>query len=176
MDDFDESNVSPEEQAQYDQFVNNGLALLHNGESREGLVNRLQAEDDPANALAEVTVTITRRLVESARENGVELSSDVIMHGGIEILESIVDMAENSGVGEFSEEDMERATYLAMDMYRNIETEAGELNQGEFQQDVEQLKQAEASGELEGLLGQLQSRVSAAPVEPTSQNLGGLGI
>jgi hypothetical protein len=63
-----------------------------------------------------------------------------------------------------------------MDMYRNIETEAGELNQGEFQQDVEQLKQAEASGELEGLLGQLQSRVSAAPVEPTSQNLGGLGI
>jgi len=152
-----EGNVSPEEQGQYDQFVKNAYALIYDPKmlpegkpgSEHAIVKRIAAGGNPVEGLANATVMIVARLSESAKENGTQISPDVLFHGGMEIMEDLANLAMVTGVHTFSEKELEQASYVAMDMYRSIK--GNEIDPNVIGQDLEMLKQASDAGKLDEL-------------------------
>jgi len=169
----EQPNVSPEEQAQYDEFVGNAYALIY-GDSHESIVERLSIDEEPIQALAQTVTQVVRRVVESARQAGQELSSDVVFQGGVEVLEDLAATMGKLGIYDFSDEELEQATYVAMDLYRDVEIEAGELDQQAHQEDWQTLQQANETGEFDAVMQDLQAQsggkepgaLSAAAAQP----------
>jgi hypothetical protein len=142
-----ETNVSPEEQAQYTEFVTNAMAIMNDKKGARKMLKVIESGDDPVKGLANAVAAIVMRVEKSAKQSGQEISADVLMHGGAEILEQAADLAEQSGGHAFTEEELEKATYIAMDLYR--EARGDKINQEEQGASMQELQAAEADGSLE---------------------------
>lgn len=155
VDDGEQPNVTPEEQAEYEQIVNNALEIIY-PEGEEALSPQvkegLTGSDKPVLNLATTAVTIITGLVESAKQAGKALNQDVLFHAGAAILEELAEAAEAFKIHDYSEEDIERALYLAVDMYREGATQAGDINPDELKAGFEELKAANDRGELDQVL------------------------
>lgn len=130
-----EQSVSPEEQAQYEAFVKGAQEIIYPQDQPEqinpAILGNLKGQfdpsalevfqkaeppltDSPQDSLAATAVLLT--MMSEARDQSV--TDDVVMHGGVEIMEDLIDVAEASGIHDFSEEEIEGMTYRAMDLYR----------------------------------------------------------
>jgi|GEM_PF-1583199 len=144
-------NVSPEEQAAYDSFMDVALQVIY-GDAFNEIFERLRADADPIEALAQTAVEIVRRVVASASENGQQMNGDVVFHAGIAIVEELADRMGDLGIHDFTEDELEKVTYRALDLYRDVEIENGELDQEGAQADWANLQEANRSGELDALM------------------------
>lgn len=159
-----EGNVSPEEQAQYDAFVTNGMKLMNDEKGIDGLLKSIQGDGDPIQGLANTVAAIVIRVEDSAQKQGVEISPDVLMHGGTELLEQAADLAEQAGIHEFSEEDLESALYQSMDIYRSMRE--GKLPTEQLGQDLQKLQAAEQDGSLEEMFPGITEFGNKSPAPP----------
>ncbi|MBM3534876.1 MAG: hypothetical protein FJX60_17755 [Alphaproteobacteria bacterium] len=117
----DQANVTPEEQAQYTAFVENALRLYYGdktGGRLQATLKALSASGDPVQDLAATAATIVQRVEDSAKDRKVPLAEGVVFHAGAEILEDLAELAEKAGIHTFSEEEVEKAGYRAIDLYR----------------------------------------------------------
>lgn len=171
----EEGNVSPEEQAQYDQFVKNGMQLIYQKEGLEQLFTTLEGDGNPIQGVADTLVMVVSRLEDSAEEKGVEVSGDVKMHGAQELLEQLVELSENASIHEFSDEEMEQAFYLALDEYRIKKQRSGTLPVDELQEDFQALAQAEEQGQLDEVLPGVSEFAQRAPSPEDLAKKGGKG-
>jgi hypothetical protein len=142
------SNVSPEEQAEYDRFMDRAFRLIYDAKVFPGLLERLRATPDPVEGLASVTVMVVTRLQDSARQQGVAISPDVLYHGGLEIMEDLAATAEKARVHAYTDKEMEAALYQALDLYRQTESASGGIDQQAAAQDWDALVQADQQGRL----------------------------
>ncbi len=175
-------NVSPEEQQQYEAFVDAALQIIY-GDSFDDIFNRLRSGDDPAENLAHTAVEVIRRVDLSARDRNQQIPGDVMLHAGIEVIEELADRMKDLGIHDFGDEELEIVTYRALDLYRDKEIEAGELNQEGAQEDWRALQQANETGELDQMMQQVQGQsggsipgaLSQAQTAATGHKAGGLG-
>lgn len=162
--DGQQPNVSPEEQAEYDEFVNNALNLIYDEKTKDRVIERLGATDDPVDDLANTVAVTVMGLQDSAERSGRKISDDVLFHGGIEILEDLANLAEKAGIHSFSEDELEAATYRALDTYREMATQAGKIDPEALKQEFGSILQADKQGALEQVLpgiGQAAQKFSA---------------
>jgi hypothetical protein len=145
----EESNVSPDEQEAYNVFVSNGMELLYSEQVMPQVLEAIKGDDNPVEGLANALAMIVLRLDESAGEAGQEVSGDVKFHGATELLEQMAELAEEAGIHEFSEEDMEAALYQAMDVYRSVQGEQGKLPTEDLSQDMQELMALNESGRMD---------------------------
>lgn len=131
-------NVTPEEQAAYDQFVNNGMKLVYqNGKVSEAVLGHLQGKWDdlkpllgeipqdegaldpsnPVDNLAVATVGIVLALETSAAGANKPLEPDVVFNGGMELLEQLADVAEAAKIHDYSQDEMDGASSRAALLY-----------------------------------------------------------
>jgi hypothetical protein len=157
MEGGEESNVTPEEQAQYEAFVGNGLRLIFAEQTREQIAERIRASD-PVEGLATTTVQIVTRLQQSAGQKGSEISPDVLFHGGMEIMSNIAELAEAADVHAYSEDEIESALYQALDQYGTQAMEAGTLDKEGIVSDFQALMQADQQGRLEEMLPGIEEK------------------
>lgn len=139
-----DSNVSPEEQEQYSKFEQGYMQLIYDGQGgvRPGIIEALQKEgggaapeqqqnmqEDPDAqeigqtppqifALANATVVIVEKLDDTAREAGDPLTDDVLVQGGVAVLEELAEVANAAGIHDYTQEELSGATTVAMDLYR----------------------------------------------------------
>lgn len=170
VDDSDEDgeqpNVTPEEQAQYDSFVNNGLKVIYGkGENpdeepgaRPDILNRLKESSDPLENLANTTVWLVTMLETSAEKGGTQLDDGVIMHGGKAILEELAEVSEAAGIHDYSEKEMEGAWYKGLDLYRETATQDGRVDPDQLKQQFGEIEEADKQGRMGDLLPQLGSQ------------------
>lgn len=151
-DDGQTPNVSPEEQAQYDKFVDNGLALIYDKKTFPAILTNLKAGPDPVQALAATTVQIVTRLSDSAQEHGEKIDGDVMFHGGLELLQDLATTAERAGIHKFTPQELDAATYRAMDLARQVLTQKGELDPNQLKQQFGQIVQADRAGQLDKVI------------------------
>lgn len=144
-----EGNVSPEEQTQYNEFVTNAMTMMNDKKGLKVLLEAIGGDDNPVEGLANVVTSIIIRVEDSAKKSGTEIGGDVLLHGGAEILEQAADLAEQAGVHTFTDDELETATYMAMDMYREARQSQGQIDEGKFGEDMKELQAAEADGSLE---------------------------
>lgn len=158
-----QTNVSPEEQAQYEEFVGNGLNLIYDEKGLQKLVTALESGGSPIEGLAHTLVGVVSRLEDSAKESGTPINGDVVLHGSVEIMEGLVEMSETAGIHEYSEEDMESAFFMAADMYRKMKQERGDLPEEQLKADFQTILQAENEGRLEEVVPGVTEYASRAP-------------
>ena len=173
-----QEQASPEEQRLYDDFVNTALSIIYPKGEQQGTVNpsvvtTLRGEIDPQvmamfemaeppltqspiDLLAVSTVQLTLVVEDKAEASGQQLPDDVVMHGGVEILEALVEVAEAAGVHDYSEEDIENATYRAMDLYR---ISSPRVDQQALSQEFGAIAEADKSGSLSQLLPGIEARM-----------------
>lgn len=161
--DGESGNVSPEEQAQYDTWVQNGMNVMYDEKAMPQLLETIRGDGSPVEGLATALSTLVMRLEDSAEKSGQQISGDVKLHGAQELLEQMVELAEEAGIHEFTPEEMESAFYLALDTYRSTRQEQGKLPVEELSQDMNELAAAEQQGTLGQMLPGIEEYAQKAP-------------
>ena len=154
----DQPNVSPEEQAQYNLFVDNGLKLIFDKAAAPKLLQRIKASESPSEGLASATVAIVTRLKDSAEQKGVKLDDAVLLHGGLELMENIAELSNAAKVHEFTPDEIEVAMYQALDQYGTRELERGTLDKEAVAQDFKTMMDADKAGKIDELIPGLSQR------------------
>lgn len=155
-------NVTPQEQAQYDEFMNNAYKLIYSDNTFPAVLKRIKTSSNPVEAIANITASTVNRLKDSAEKAGKTLSVDVLYQGGKELIEDLADMTAQAGIHTFTDKEMESAVYLALDLFRQMQGPQSPADQAATQQDVQTLKGAQAAGGLDQLLPGLGGRDPAA--------------
>lgn len=163
-------NVTPEEQAQYDKFVDNGLEIIYPAETEgqpspailEGLSGQINPQiaemmsgaeppisNNPIDNLASTAVSVVLMLEASAAQSNAQISDDVIFHGGREILEECGNVSDAAGIHDYSEQELESSFYRALDIYR---VSSPRIDPETLSQEFGAIEQADKSGQLGQLL------------------------
>jgi len=162
------SNVTPEEQQEYNSFVSNGMKVLYDPKALPQIIESIRNDDgesdgNPVEGLANALVMLVMRVEDSALEQGQKISGDVLLHGGTELLEQMADLAQQAGVHDFDESEIETALYLALDTYRVTRQQQGKLPEDELKADMQQLVQADQAGNLEEIIPGIGEYAKNAP-------------
>lgn len=162
-----EANVTPEEQAMYEQVVGNAMKVIYpDGEGEPTIspqvIDSLKGSEAPVMNLATTAVMLVTSLRDSAKQAGQQIPDDILFHAGVQIVEELADVADASKIYDYSDDDMEKALYLALDMYRTGAEQSGDIDKQGLIEGVEQMKQADQSGTLEQLMPGIKSRMKGA--------------
>ena len=167
----EDGNVTPEEQAQFDQFADNMFKLIYTADDKGGQVrpevlqalqaaNEQQAENLKGQAapphiitLATLAVEITQRLDDTAREAGQPLEDSVLIEGGKTVIEELGQVAEAAGIYDYSEDDLSGALAVAADMYRDKAIADGRATEDGLKQEFSGLLEADDAGTLNEFTG-----------------------
>lgn len=162
----EESNVSPEEQAQYETFVTKAADIIY-GEGKvmpEILEALSPGKDAPAPgeqreggnpaviALANTAVQVIQKLDVASHEANAPVSDDVLYHGGVEVIEMLAEVAEAAGIHAYTEEELNGALFQAVDDYRPIAIAMGRTNDETLKGQFSEALDADAQGRLGDLL------------------------
>ena len=142
-------NVSPEEQAQYDRFVDNAFAVIYDKKVLPGVLKGLEGDGNFVDGLAHTTVTIVSRVLDSAKQAGQKISGDVLMAAGQQILEDLAETAGKAGIHDFTQDEIDAAYLRAMDLARERMTKSGDVDPKALQTEFAAVIAADRQGRLE---------------------------
>lgn len=178
----DQPNVSPQEQQQYDSLVQNGMEMLYtkDGEVNPEIVKRLSTGNKFMDSLAQTGVWLVMMLEQSAEKSGSPISDDVLMHGGKELFEQLVEIDEKLGIHTFKEAEVQGAWYQALDLYREANSDDGGRFDAEGGQEASEafaeLNQADQEGRADevvpGFYQTVESGLSAAKADQNETDEG----
>lgn len=98
-DPFDQEQVSEDEQAQYDQFVEKSLRFIHHPETRDHIIDQLNDRSvSVPESVGRVAALVARTVAEHAKAQEVELSPDVVFHAGTEIVQELMEVGARAGI------------------------------------------------------------------------------
>jgi hypothetical protein len=164
--------ASPEEQAQYNQFVGRAMQLIYDQRMFPKIVEMLrgggsdgQGKDDtgnsgPAHGLANATAMIITRVYKAASDAGAQLSPDVVFHGGTEIFGQLAEISDKAGISDYANDHdaLEGAYFLAVDTAMQQLRKAGVVDEASAKQALEQLHGMDGKGELEQVFRELDAK------------------
>lgn len=161
---FTQQQATPEEQEAYDMFVAQAYNLIYDEKVLPQIVGMLEGEGDPVEGLARAAAMVISRVKGSAEEAGVELSGDVLLHAGTEVLEDLAELSKESGVKDYTQDpdSLEAAYFRALDIFRVELQEAGKLDPEANQRDLEILAALDEQGELENIFSNLANEDTKA--------------
>ena len=161
------TNASPEEQEQYNMFVSQAFNLIYDEKMMPQIIEMLKGEGDPIEGLARAASMVISRIRRSAIEGGVDLSGDVLLHAGTEILEDLADLSREAEIKDYTQDPdaLEAAYFRALDIFRVELQENGELDPEANQADLELLAQMDEAGELETVFSNLANEDTKAAEE-----------
>jgi hypothetical protein len=161
--DQDGQQASPEEQAQYEQAMVNAQKLLYtpDNQPQPGILDALKASQEeqpgdaqgkslspPVSALSHVAVMVVSKLDDSAREAGKPLTDDVLQEVGDDVIGMLADIANATGIHDYTEQELEGATVASYDMYRDKAIADGRTSEDDLKQQWDGLLQADKEGRL----------------------------
>jgi hypothetical protein len=91
--------ASPEEQHQYNQMVTKAKQFIHGKQSRDAVLKMLNLPGKPAyENIGRAAANIVQMIEKSAESSGMQLSQDVMVHGGMAIVQDLLNTAKTAGV------------------------------------------------------------------------------
>ncbi len=161
----EQSNVSPEEQRIYDQFVDNALSAIYDEKSLPSIIESLKGDGNPVDGLANTAVAVVTRVQDSAEKAGQELSPDVVFPAGSEILEDLANLAGEAGIHEFTPEEVEGALFQAMDIYREMKGRDGGAARPQLVEDFNNIVAVDKAGRLDEVVPGLTEKFGGGAKE-----------
>lgn len=186
----EDGNVTPEEQAAYEEFVLNGYELLYEGgEVRPGILELLDEKPDdlmavlgnvelerfsPVVALAATTTIVVLELVRRYGED--QPDGAIILHGGKDLLEELAEIAGLYGSHDYSEEEMSEAFRMGADLYREAAADIGLVDLDALKAEFAEIVAADREGRSAELLPGLDRQPQRqAQMQPQAQPQRGEG-
>lgn len=161
----EEPNVTPEEQAQYDKVVKNGMELIYdpNGQVTPEVMKRLSTGNKPIESLSQTAVWLVMMVEQDANRNNFPIEDDVLLHAGKELFEQLADVAEALGIHKFKEAELQGAWYNALDMYREAnQDEGGRIDKDQAANEFAQLNEADKEGRADELIPGFEQNMEKA--------------
>lgn len=180
MDQDGNEPATPEEQAAYERFLNaagdlmipqgDGAAfnpqIIKNlsGQFDQEILQMMQGveppvkTDNPIEALAATSVVVVMLTESILAEQGDTIPQEIIYHASTEIVAELARTAEDAGVNEYSEEDINDAFLRGLDLYRQA---SPNVDQQALSQQFDEIVAADRSGQLDKVLP--KSLLNAAP-------------
>jgi hypothetical protein len=147
-----DEGVTPEEQEIYETFVSQAQMAIYTPETTTAFLKVVKAAKDPVSELGKFAANVAFRVVQAAQDSGVDIDDEIVLQGGAEIVEALVEVSEEGGGPEFEPDQIDGAFYAAADEYRSLMEGAGQINPDAAQQGMQDIAAAEQSGELEQML------------------------
>ncbi|MGZ5581795.1 MAG: hypothetical protein ACXWG8_00325 [Usitatibacter sp.] len=144
----EQSNVTPEEQQQYDTVVVAALSFLYADGATKMVVQKLKDESQGPGGLAKaightcamILISVKRALA----QKGKQVPPDVMFGAGKEVIAEIITIAEKAGLAKQGDEQLlKTSAFEAVKAYGDAELQSGELGpqqRQEAQQEMAQLK------------------------------------
>jgi hypothetical protein len=107
--------------------------------------------------MARLAVAVATRVYDAADEAGQEIPLEIVLVGGLQVMEAVVEFTQQTGVGEVTDEEAETAFYIAADMFRGHLDGQGKIDHEEMAQTLEQIR-AEQGDEP---INRVQDRLTA---------------
>lgn len=148
----DGEQASPQEQAQYDDLVTGGMAILYQNENTASdIARKLKSEAEEkglSNAIGQQAAIIMLSLTRGLKQQKLVPDPDVVLNAGVEILSEIADIAQQAGLlpNEQYDKTIEEASYEATRFYGDQELKAGEITP-EMRQQAQQAVSADQQGQ-----------------------------
>ena len=150
--------ASPEEQALYDKFVSMAMLHIYNDKVLPKIVDSLNDGDEPRRAIGQAAANVGYAVYTKAREAGQQIPGDIILNGGQEIVEALVEIWEKANGKDLPEGEADAAFYWAADTFRELVQSDGTLNKEAVEADMQTFKQMEADGSLQRMMQALQGQ------------------
>jgi hypothetical protein len=115
------------------QYVSNGMRLIHSPKTRDNIVSQLQTGTNPAVALAQTTVNVLNQLDSSSSQSGAAVSPEVVLQGSSPIMEQVMEVGEASGAFQITEPQIKEAAGMAVSLYIKNGMEAGRITMADMQ-------------------------------------------
>lgn len=158
----EQPNVTPEEQQLYDTFVDNAFSAIYDDKSLPRIIESLAGDGNPVDGLANTAVSVVARVEDSAEKAGQVIPPDVVFSAGVEIIENLADLAEKAGVHVFTPEELEGATFQAMDLYREMKGRDGGAARPQIVDDFNKIVELDQAGRLDEVAPGLSDRFGGA--------------
>jgi hypothetical protein len=149
---MDDGGVTPEEQEVYETFVSQAQLAIYTPETTASFLKVMKASSDPVSELGKFAANVAFRVVQAAQEQGVDIDDEIILQGGAEIVEVLVEVSEEGGGPNFEPDQVDGAFYAAADEYRSLMEGAGQVDTEGAKANMQDFAAAEQSGELEQML------------------------
>jgi hypothetical protein len=149
---MDDGGVTPEEQEVYETFVSQAQLAIYTPETTTAFLKVMKASSDPVSELGKFAANVAFRVVQAAQEQGVDIDDEIILQGGAEIVEVLVEVSEEGGGPNFEPDQVDGAFYAAADEYRSLMEGAGQVDTEGAKANMQDFAAAEQSGELEQML------------------------
>lgn len=161
-------DASPEEQELYDTYVALTLLALYDEQLAKPVAEMMRRANDHVSVVAEIAAAAAMRTYQQAREEGVDIPGEILMHGGQEITDAVIEIAEASGAEPFTPDMAEQAFLQAADTFAEGAEELGVYGQEVMAQDMQAINEMKASGRFDAIMAQLSSARDAPPDQPAA--------
>lgn len=145
--------IDPKLQEQGDMFIANGINIIHDPETTNAILQQVQSNPDPIDAIARVTLDIVVRLEESAAANGIELEDSTKIAGANQLMGEIINLVEVSGVKKLEDEQKYQAFSLAVSMYLDGAVKSGKMTKEQL---IQMGQEAQQTPEGQKIAQQMQ--------------------
>ena len=119
--------------AQVNEYVSNGMKVIHSPETRDNIVNQLKTGDDPAMALAQTTVNVLNQLDTTSTQAGANVAPETVLQGASPLMEQIMEIGEASGAIQLNEDQVKQAAGMAVSLYIKKGMETGKITMENMQ-------------------------------------------
>jgi len=152
--------VNPATQEQFDMFIANGLSIIHERETTDAILNQIQSNPDPIDAIAKATLDIVVRLEDSAAANGMKLEDSTKIAGANQLMGEIINLVEVSGGKKLADEQKYQAFSLAVSMYLDGAVKSGKMTKEQL---VQMGQEAQQTPEGQKIAAQMQQGQQGQP-------------
>jgi len=146
-------HASSKEQELYNRTVTLFMTALYDKKMLPKHLAFIEKAADPVEGVAEVASLLTMRVYTKAREDGIEIPGDILLQAGKdEIVPLVVEVAEEAGIAEFDQSQIDAAFYSAADKFTEAMRNMGVYTDEQRAEDLQTFDQMSDSGEMEALL------------------------
>lgn len=160
--------ASPEEQELYNRFVARAMQHIYDERTFPGIVEDMKAMQDVPLDLGTLSATVAFAVMQKAKQAGQKIPGDVLLHGGAEIVQQMVEVYDRATNAKLPPEESEAVLYHAADKFRELAGSSGDIDAQEVAAAMQDLG---PGGDLEAMLG-AQDTPAAPPAAPPASGLG----
>jgi hypothetical protein len=118
--------LTPEQRKNLTTYLSNGMRLIHSEQTRDMVVRRLKI-GDPADAVAEQTLTIILQLERDGEKKGVPLDESLKGLVASELMGQIIEVGEAAGIFKMDEKQIRAAAGKAVGKYFQVQLDSGKM-------------------------------------------------
>jgi hypothetical protein len=99
-------DATPEEQEQYDLLTVRARKIMF-GKAKDDVLTMLGSAESPAQGIGQAGAMIMKTLYQAAKQNGMDIESDVMIEAGTEVADDLNELGKSAGVFEYDSQEEE---------------------------------------------------------------------